>query len=181
MKNILFIKMNFGMVHIYTGDGKGKTTAAVGLCYRCAGQGGKVLMTSFLKDFDSGEYITKKPSFDIFVKNAFSGFFNELSEEEKEAASKNAEEQLGEVFHKAVFEDYDLLVLDEVLFAASVGCIDINYLKKIILSKPKKLELVLTGRNCPEQLFDLADYISVINCVKHPYEKGCGSRIGIEK
>ena len=173
--------MDCGMVHIYTGDGKGKTTAAVGLCYRCAGRGGKVLMTSFLKDFNSGEYITKKPSFDVYVKNAFSGFFSELSEAEKAAASENAHQQLEEVFGKAASGDYDLLVLDEVLFAVSVGCIDINYLQKKILSKPKKLELVLTGRNCPNQLYELADYVSVINCVKHPYKKGRGPRIGIEK
>ncbi len=170
----------FGMVHIYTGDGKGKTTAGIGLCCRCAGRGGKVLVTAFLKDFGSGEYMFPAP-FDVFGKDAFHGFWSDLSENEKQTAKQQLEKKLTDVFALAKDKGYDMLLLDEVLFAAHVGAVDIKLLKSLILSKPTSLELVMTGRCCDKELYEISDYVSEIKAVKHPYSSGTDCRIGIEK
>lgn len=168
-----------GLIHIYTGSGKGKTTAAVGLCYRCFKGGFKVGFTSFMKDFTSSECLDDG-CFHIFRHSPFCGFWCNMNDCEKESAREAANNALCEVFRIATEESYDLIALDEVLVAADLGCIDTNLLYELLQNKPAKLEVVMTGATCPEKLFDIADYISEIKCVRHPYEKGIKARRGIE-
>lgn len=171
--------MEKGLIHIYTGNGKGKTTAAVGLCCRAAARGYKVGFTSFMKDFDSGEFLCEN-GFTLFKSAPFKGFLSQMSPDEIEAAKKEANDKLKELFHIAHSEGYDLIALDEVLVAVSAGLIDKALLIDLLKNKPDFLEVVMTGRNCPEELFAYADYISEIKAVKHPYEKGISARKGIE-
>ena len=171
--------MQKGLIHIYTGGGKGKTSAAVGLCIRCSGQGYKVGFTSFMKDFESGEFKLNLP-FTVFRHTPMCGFWKDLDDGEKLCAKKCAENALKEIFRTAKDENYDLIALDEVLVAASLGCIDTSLLKELILTKPDGLEIAMTGAICPKEIEELADYISEISAVRHPYEKGIEARCGIE-
>ncbi len=171
--------MKKGLIHIYTGDGKGKTTAAVGLCYRAALRGYKVGFTSFMKDFSSGECLCEN-AFTIFKCTPFEGFLPQMSPSEVEAARKEANAHLKEIFNIALTECYDLIALDEALVAAKCGIVDKDLLIGLLKNKPDFLEVVMTGRDCPEELFEYADYISEIKAVRHPYEKGIGARYGIE-
>lgn len=180
MKSSLSINMEKGLIHIYTGGGKGKTTAAVGLSLRCCRRGYKVGFTSFLKDFESGELLGDCP-FTVLRQPPFKGFWKDLTNKEKEDTRKRYSEFLSEIFCIAEKENYDLIVLDEVLVATSLGAVDTAFLIEILKNKPRSLEVVMTGANCPEELFPLADYISEIKCIKHPYNKGVGARDGIEK
>lgn len=171
--------MEKGLIHIYTGDGKGKTTAAVGLCYRASSRGYKVGFTSFMKDFSSGECLCEK-DFTIFKSAPFAGFLPQMSCEEIKKAKKEANAKLQEIFYVARSECYDLIALDEVLVAAKCGIIDKELLIGLLKDKPDFLEVVMTGRDCPEELFEYADYVSEIKAVRHPYEKGISARKGIE-
>lgn len=171
-----------GLIHIICGDGKGKTTAAVGLCIRAAGRNQKVLIARFLKNEDSGELNILKQIEPITLIHAskFFGFTWEMSVECK----KEATEYYTMIFHtiveKAVKDEYDLLVLDEIMAAVNYGFVDGNHVMQFLQNKPKKLEVVLTGRNPSKELCEIADYISEIKKVKHPFESGISARVGIE-
>lgn len=171
--------MKKGLIHIYTGDGKGKTTAAVGLCYRCSMNGFKVGFTSFLKDFESGE-CTCESCFTILRHKPFKGFWQDLSPEEREIARQESNKALQDIFRIATEEGYDLIVLDEVLMAASLGVVDTKLLLTLLKEKPAGLEVAMTGATCPTELSEIADYVSEIRCVKHPYKCGISARKGIE-
>ena len=105
---------SFGLIHIYCGDGKGKTTAAVGLCVRAQGRGRKCLWTSFLKDYDSGEFIGQTP-FTLYQGEPVRQFVFTMTEEQKQATANEHTPRLKTVFAKAAQEGFDLLVLDEVI------------------------------------------------------------------
>ncbi len=171
--------MKKGLVHIYTGNGKGKTTAAIGLALRCSGRGYKVGVTSFMKNFDSGEYLTDVP-FDIFRFEGMCGFWNEFSKQEKEIKRAVARNHLDKVFKTAINGKYDMLVLDEIIVAINLGCILEKDVVDFIKNRPYTLEVVLTGANPTDNLIAIADYISEIKSVKHPYDKGIPAREGIE-
>lgn len=172
-----------GLVHIYTGDGKGKTTAAVGLGVRACGRGLKVLMVQFLKGAPTGEMYSLKalePGFELYRGTETKKFTWEMNTEEK---TRTTEEQSG-IFEFAVSTAVggkcDLLILDEALGAISSGMLDKEAVMEFIKGKPENLELVLTGRGATPELIELADYISEIRAVKHPAEKGVNGRKGIE-
>lgn len=171
--------MEKGLIHIYTGGGKGKTSAAVGVCVRCSGQGYKVGFTSFMKDFESGELKHTLP-FTVFRHTPMCGFWKDLDDNEKERAKNSSEKALKEIFATAKDEKYDLIALDEVLVAASLGCIDTILLNELLSNKPIGLEVIMTGAVCPDEILAAADYISEIVPVRHPYEKGINARRGIE-
>lgn len=172
-----------GLVHIYTGDGKGKTTAAIGLGVRACGRGLKVLMVQFLKCMPTGEEIGLKrlePGFMLYRGTSNKKFVPQMSEDEK---IKTAEEQLG-IFNyareAAASGNYDLIILDEAFGAIAAGMLDAESLVQFVKAKPEKLELVLTGRGAPKELIDLADYVSEIHALRHPADKGFNGRRGIE-
>jgi cob(I)alamin adenosyltransferase len=172
-----------GLIHIYEGDGKGKTTAAIGLSIRCAGNGGKVIFTQFLKDNKSSELniLTAISHINVVSSDEFFGFYSKMSEETKERAKAVYSTLLETVIKKASKEDYQLLVLDEIIAAYNFKLINQTMLLEFLKNKPNHLEVVMTGRSPAVELVELADYVSRINKIKHPYDKGIKARAGIEK
>lgn len=172
-----------GLIHIYTGDGKGKTTAGVGLSIRCAGNNKKVIYTQFLKDNKSSELnIIKQVENITFVpcENKL-GFYTQMNEEEKLQTQEIYNNLLKKVIELATTTDCQLLVLDEVIIAYKFQVIDPNLLLSFLKDKPEELEVVMTGRYATEELIDLADYVSHVKKIKHPYDKGIMAREGIEQ
>jgi len=176
--------MELGLIHIYCGDGKGKTTAAMGLGMRAVGRNKKVILTQFLKDNETGELNSIEKlgvNFEIFKGISVKKFFKFMSPEEQMVTRKEHEERFREVTKKAIDENVDLLILDEIIAATNLKLVSLNEVIEFLKNKPKGLEVVLTGRNPDKRLVEFADYVSEIKAVKHPYEKGINSRIGIEK
>jgi cob(I)alamin adenosyltransferase len=169
-------------VHIYCGDGKGKTTAAIGLSVRAAGCGKKVLITRFLKTDHSGEVkiLGDMPGISVTPCKRSFGFFTKMTEEQKKEAAVYYSQLLRSTFSKAVEEEYDLLVMDEIMAVCNYGLVDEEEVYEFLSSRPEGLEVVLTGRNPSEALVNMADYVSEIKKVKHPYDQGLNARRGIE-
>lgn len=172
-------KLKTGLIEIYCGEGKGKTTAALGLSLRAHGRGAKVLWTSFLKNYDSGEFVSDMP-FDLFKGQVVESFVYLLSDEDRCAIRNEHGERLRKLFEKAHKEQYDILILDELLGALETKSIQLDQVLEELKNKPQNLEVIITGRYVPEALAELADYISCITNQKHPFAKGIGPRIGIE-
>lgn len=174
--------MDKGLVHVYCGDGKGKTTCAAGLAVRCAGCGGKVIWFQYLKRDISGERksleklenITLIPGYDK-IKFTF-----KMTEEEKSEARAFYVRALENIKKMTEKEDYDMVVLDEVMAGISTGLVDESAVTEFIDNRPKGLEVVLTGRDPSENILKRADYISEIKKIKHPFDMGQSAREKIE-
>ena len=176
--------MELGLIHIYCGDGKGKTTAAMGLGIRAVGREKKVLLTQFLKDNETGELKSIEKlgeNFEIFKGIPVKKFFKFMSAKEQEETKKEHEERFRKITKKAIDENVDLLILDEIIASTNLELVSLEAVVEFLKNKPVGLEVVLTGRNPDDKLIELADYVSEIKAIKHPYEKGINSRIGIEK
>lgn len=173
----------FGLIHIYCGDGKGKTTAAVGLAVRCAGRGNKVLLVQFLKSRDSGELysLAKLPDIEIMRGKESKKFTFQMNEEEKLALLIEHNKMFEQVLAKIKNGGYSLLILDEVIGALNAKVFEMPKLIEFLRHKPENLEVVLTGRNPAPELVEIADYVSEMRKVKHPMDKGIMAREGIEK
>lgn len=168
-----------GLVHIYTGDGKGKTTAAVGLAVRAAGCGLRVVFAQFLKGRPTGELEPlRRLGVTVLRGEKVTKFVPYMTPEEREACRAAQLSTFNEA--KGMAGEADLLVLDEVFGAISTGMLEENDVAGFIKDRPQGLELVLTGRGAPESIASLADYISDLRAVKHPYERGIAARRGIE-
>ena len=167
-------------VHIYCGDGKGKTTASVGLAVRAAGNGKKVFFTQFFKDGSSSELKILKEigNIELNICPKRHGFYFRMSEEEKKAACADYTELLHQA-RLAIGRGADLVVLDEAVSACNHGIIDENEVLDLIRNR-KDTEIVLTGRNPSEALIGAADYVSEVKKIKHPFDKGIKARKGIE-
>lgn len=171
-----------GLIHIYEGNGKGKTTAGVGLALRCAGHGFPVVYSQFLKDGSSGEIglLRQIPQITVLVNKKKFGFTFRMNEEQKKEATSSYEELFEQVVTQASDGACRLLVLDEVLDACNCGMISTERLVQFLKQKPQELEVVMTGRNPAPELVELADYITEMNKVKHPFDRGIYAREGIE-
>ncbi|MCI8505534.1 MAG: cob(I)yrinic acid a,c-diamide adenosyltransferase [Lachnospiraceae bacterium] len=174
-----------GLIHIYCGEGKGKTSAAVGQAVRSAGVGFSVVFVQFLKSGDSGELLSLAhvPGVQMIPCERCFGFFWNMGEEEK----REAKEIYGELFEKAweraarEAEERDtLLVMDEAIAACRHGFIEKDRLLVCLKEKAERLEVVMTGRDPQEELIQAADYVSEIKKVKHPFDRGIAARKGIE-
>jgi cob(I)alamin adenosyltransferase len=173
-----------GLVQIYTGDGKGKTTAALGLALRAAGQGNKVLIYQFLKpaNLHTGErtplYGTK---ITLRVMDTPWDMTKGVEDPKQTADAKKAiREILGKVADAAARRIYDMIILDEIVFCLSQGLAKLEDIKKIIEKKDERVEIVLTGRGATEELMELADLVTEMKKIKHPFDKGVKARQGIE-
>ncbi len=172
-----------GLVHIYTGDGKGKTTAVLGLGVRACGWGLKVLMVQFLKGAPTGEMYSLEvlePGFTLHRGIETKKFTWEMNNDEKAQIAAEQRRIFEYAVGAAARGKVNLLILDEALGAISSGMLDKDTVIKFIKDKPESLELVLTGRGAAPELVELADYVSEIQAVKHPAEKGVKARKGIE-
>ena len=174
--------MKKGLIQVYCGNGKGKTTAATGLAIRAAGNGFQVLFVQFMKDGRTGEFnIMKKiPEIEVIHLDKNYGFAFNMTDEQKKEARK-AYSELWEIAMKKIVEgSYDLFVADEFMSAYQHGLIDREAAVHFLKNKPEGLEVVLTGRHPAKEVEELADYISEINKIKHPMDRGIPARIGIE-
>lgn len=171
-----------GCIHIYCGEGKGKTSAALGLAVRAAGRGRRVLVVRFLKSEDSGEVPVLRciPGIEVVPCDRTFGFVFRMTGEQKEEAAAYYRERLENACREAVQGSYDVLVLDELMASCRYGMVDESDVIRFLREKPEKLEVVMTGRDPSEKLVELADYVSEIRMVKHPFTKGIPARKGIE-
>lgn len=169
-----------GLMHIYCGEGKGKTTAAMGLALRAAGAGKRVLVLQFFKDGSSSEIgvLSSLPGVDVVEQKRRFGFFWTLSDQEKAQAREYYSALLEEVMAKS--GAYDLLVLDEAMSACANGVIREERLLALLDGRAEGLEVVLTGRNPSQAMVDQADYITEMRKIKHPFERGVPARLGVE-
>lgn len=174
--------MRQGLIHIYCGDGKGKTTAAVGLAVRAAGSGMQVLFTQFLKNDSSGElYILDQLSqIECIHLPGDYGFFRTLTPQEQTEVKTRCQLLWKLIKDKIQTGNYELLVIDELMAACSYGLIEENEVVSLLQDKPYTLEVVMTGRSPSARIMDLADYISEIKKIKHPFDQNIGARKGIE-
>ena len=169
-----------GLIHIYCGDGKGKTTAAVGLAVRAAGAGKHVVFTQFFKDGSSSEIkvLQGVENIQILHCNTVRGFWKRMTDTEKARAHADYTQLLSEVIRLAM--DADLLVLDEIISACNHGAVAEVAVADFLRSKPENLEVVLTGRNPSERLLSHVDYVTEMKKIKHPYDRGIPARKGVE-
>ena len=198
--------MEQGLVHVYTGTGKGKTTSSLGLALRAVGHNLRVCMIQFLKSGDTGELFAVEryvPNIKIVQcgKEAFDekqlkifGFEdveekrhdNKLTEEEVYVFLPDEEEREAcrrglELAKKIVMSGtIDVVILDEINCVMDKKLVSVDEVLDLIKHKPRHVELILTGRGAPEEILDVADYVSEIRRVKHPYDKGILARKGIE-
>lgn len=171
-----------GLIHIYYGDGKGKTTCATGLALRCAGGGGKVLFFQFLKDGSSGEIDALKavPGIEVMEGYKETKFSFQMTELEKKKTKEYYQSLWKKIVEKVYKEDYQLLVLDECLHAINLEYIDLGEVLDFLYKRPQGVEIVLTGRNPKEELIQVADYVTEMKKIKHPFDLGIGARRLIE-
>lgn len=171
--------MSNGLVHIYCGDGKGKTTAAAGLAVRALGSGKKVLFSQFLKNGSSGEVeMLKKLGACVLHDFGINKFSFNMTDEEKAECLETNNQLLTKIIQNAAH--YDLIVLDEIIGTCGCGLVSGEKLLAFLKSRPENAEIVLTGRNPSPELCVEADYITEMKKVAHPYEKGIPARKGIE-
>ena len=170
-----------GFVHLYCGDGKGKTTAAVGLSVRASGAGKSVLFAQFLKDGSSSELnvLRALPNVKVLCCERNFGFFRSMDKETRAAAQKAYSALLEDVMRKSA-DGVALLVLDEAVAACNHGLIEEARLLVFLHHKPEDLEVVLTGREPSQRLLDAADYVTEMKKRAHPFDKGVSARLGIE-
>lgn len=177
--------LQHGYIQVYTGNGKGKTTASLGLAMRALGRGWKVLIVMFTKGGnDYGELISFSqlcPQMKDNVKIVQAGldrivYSNNIKEEDKLLIQEG-----WKTAQNAIKEDkYQLIILDEANIAIDLGCIQLAEMVETLKSKPQNMEIVLTGRNAKQEIIDVADLVSEIIPVKHYWDKGIKARKGIE-
>jgi cob(I)alamin adenosyltransferase len=175
-----------GLVQIYTGDGKGKTTAAFGLALRAAGQGNKVLIYQFLKlpSLDIGERFAlelgavriRTEALDV-PWNMSKSFEDKKAVAQMQAAISEALERIAQTAEKRF---YDVLILDEIVFCLSKDLAKLEDIKNIIDRRDPVVEIVMTGRGATRELIELADLVTEMKNIKHPFDKGLPARRGIE-
>ena len=172
-----------GLIHIYHGNGKGKTTCGMGLCVRAAGAGKRVLIYQFLKNSHSSELniLRNVPGITVMEGKEDAKFTFQMTEEEKAENKKYYIQKFQEICKKAVDEDYDVLFLDESLHVINKDMLDEELVLDFLKNKPEKLEIIMNGYHPSEKLQEAADYISLIQKEKHPFDQGIPARVGIEK
>lgn len=170
-------KQEQGLVHLYWGEGKGKTTAAMGLALRALGAGRRVVVVQFLKGAESGEVpLLRQLGAQVLRGKAGQKFVSQMDEEEKAATRRLQTENL----RAALAQPADLLVLDEACAAWQLDMVDRALLRAAVEQKPAAQELVLTGRAPADWMLAAADYSTEMRCHRHPYEKGIQARKGVE-
>ncbi|MBT9159420.1 MAG: cob(I)yrinic acid a,c-diamide adenosyltransferase [Dehalococcoidia bacterium] len=167
-----------GLVHVYTGDGKGKTTAALGLALRAAGQGFKVIIIQFVKSNPNcGEHLFVSNYHPFEIVQLAEGDSFTMAEEDLRQATRKALTRAEEVLRS---DEYQMVILDEIFVALNRGWLDSSEVIDLMSKKSDSVELILTGRKAPMEIVRLADLATEMLMIKHPFSKGIKARKGIE-
>jgi cob(I)alamin adenosyltransferase len=172
-----------GLIHVYHGMGKGKTSAALGLALRASGSGMKTVIVQFLKDMASGELtqLSALPNVTVLRgKDPSKMFTFNMDDGARSATKRIHDENLARALALVREGDCDVLVLDEALDALELGLVDADALSSLLRDKPPALELVVTGHKPMDWIIQLADYVTEMVKIKHPYDNGVTARRGIE-
>lgn len=193
-------RLEKGLIQVYTGDGKGKTTASLGLALRAAGHELQVYIIQFMKGVSYSGELLSIPRLAPYIKiKSFGrgcaraagirgGFAHctgcgqcfvmpgKVSDEDRETA-RMAFELAKEVI---MSDEYDLIILDEIINAVHYDLVSVEQIKELAAKKPELVEIVMTGRNVPDEIVEIADLVTEMKMIKHPYEQGIKSRWGIE-
>lgn len=177
------VKKETGLVQVYTGDGKGKTTAALGLALRAIGRGLKIVIIAFMKEgsLGTGELeAAERLSPDLVIRQFNGNLLGGITPERFADVKKAVEEGLDFARQIIAEKSCDILILDEISHALNFKAADLEVVLDLIEKKPADMELVLTGRDMPQEVLDKADLITEMRSVKHYFEKGVEARKGIE-
>lgn len=174
-----------GLIIVHTGEGKGKTTAALGLALRAWGDGLRVLLVQFIKGtWNCGEMksleVLQKAEGHLRVVRGGAGFVRHASPEEMAAHRQKAQATLALAEKEMQSGTWDMILLDEVNYAISFGLLDEAEVLRVLAEKPPQVHLVLTGRNAKEKILAQADLVTEMHLVKHPFQKGIKAQKGIE-
>ncbi|MBU6996315.1 MAG: cob(I)yrinic acid a,c-diamide adenosyltransferase [Theionarchaea archaeon] len=172
--------MEKGMIHVYTGNGKGKTTAALGLAMRAAGHGLKVYMIQFMKgriNYGELETANQIPNFEIKQVGRPDFVSKENPDPEDIRLAQEGLEHARAIIYSG---HYDMVILDEINVAMDFNLVPHDVVYALLKEKPETVEIVLTGRKCPPEVVKIADYVSEVLEIKHPYMNGAQARKGIE-
>lgn len=174
---------NDGIVIVYTGNGKGKTTASLGVALRAIGYGLRVCMVQFIKgEWHYGELNSIKklePDFELIV--AGKGFIGIIDDDHAfEEHVRAARTALDIVEQKISLDTFDIIILDEINYAVHLGLLQLADVLKIVQNRPKHLSLILTGNHACEEIIMLADLVTEMKEIKHPYKKGIKAKRGID-
>jgi len=177
------VSMSQGLIIVHTGNGKGKTTAALGMGLRAWGQGLKIQVIQFIKgnckygELDAVEELG--PSF--VIRQMGNGFVNNCNDDNiMETHRLAAEEALNSAKNEILSGNWDMIILDEINYAISFGLIPLDAVLAVLEKKPASLHIVLTGRDAKPEIIELADLVTEMKEIKHPYKKGISAQVGIE-
>ncbi|NMC28229.1 MAG: cob(I)yrinic acid a,c-diamide adenosyltransferase [Syntrophomonadaceae bacterium] len=177
-------KSSSGMLQIYTGNGKGKTTAAIGLGIRCAGAGGRIYLFSFMKNKSSEHAVLErlKPGFNFYIANRNPrGFWQKMSVQERKDAVDDARLAWAKVQALIAARECDMLILDEAMSLLKYDLVSVQEMLEVVgICKKSGIELVLTGRNVPTEITAVADLVTEMQEIKHFLANGVKARRGIE-
>jgi cob(I)alamin adenosyltransferase len=176
--------MELGLIQVYTGDGKGKTTAAIGQVIRALGSGMKIMFIQFLKADDTGEIAVLSkhaPLIEIRRFNSQKKFVWNMNPDEKELLKRDTLNGYEFVIKIVNDGSCDMLVLDEFNWVLGKGLVDVDGFLTLLKAKPAGMEIIITGRNAPAALLEVADLVTEMKNIKHPIDKGIEARQGIEK
>ena len=168
------------MIHLYHGDGKGKTTAACGLAVRAAGSGMRVLFVQFFKNGTSSEVkvLSSLPQVTVLIPEVFYGWYRKMTDEQKAETHDCYCSVIRKIEETA--QDYGLIILDEAVSAYNYGMFDKDHFLDMLAVQGKEREIVITGRNPADELVEIADYVTEMRKQKHPFDLGITARKGIE-
>ncbi len=172
--------MEKGYIQLYTGNGKGKTTAAIGQAFRASGHGLKTLMIQFMKGDKTSECIAaEKNKYITIERYGMKEFYHEGKSDilQHRNFAKKGYDRATEILHG---KDYDIIILDEIINALNCNLLTYEEITALIQNKPQNLELILTGRNAPTELYDHCDLVTQFNEIKHYFNNGIAAREGIE-
>lgn len=169
-----------GLLQVYTGDGKGKTTAALGLAIRAIGRDMRVFIGQFMKHGDYGEIHSLKRFEENLTIEQFGNEGFHIDEEPSEDDIKRAKEGYRKIKEKLTSKKYQIVIADEICVAYHFDLLELDDLLNLISARPSNVELVFTGRNAPEEIIEKADLVSEMKEVKHPFQQDIEAREGIE-
>lgn len=174
--------MKKGLIIVHTGNGKGKTTAAMGLAFRAVGQGLRVLMLQFIKgDRKYGELESvKKFGPDFKIQPLGKGFICSNSKLTDEEIAENISQSWEHAKNEILTDKYDMIILDEINYVISYKLIPVEEVLAMLEDRPERLHIVMTGRDAHEKIIDRADLVTEMKEIKHPYSKGIKAQKGIE-